>query len=422
MANFTSPADAILGLTKSVAKDWTKQRKAEERNANAATGRTTRLIRSRRMTIREAAFQVMDDAYDKASAGGTLPVNPRQIYYAARRAILLATGVDALESGYFLQTLLSEYQEEYDCDHWDLIWDARGHFTEPHTRLVVPVGTLQVRQYVGDRPQLGDPVEIDPNQLYPTKGPEHRYNTVFFVEKEGFDPIFEAAHISARFDVSIMSTKGMSTTSARLLLDRLVDRGVEKILVLHDLDVSGFSIFGTLGTDSPRYTFENEVPIIDVGLRLSDVDELGLLHEPFTTNKNPHSVAETLSRHGATQDEIDLLIQRTSGVRGFEGERVELNAMTSDELVDFIERKFEEHGVSKIIPADSVLEQHARRMLERHTVLRELDKLLPEIRKQVAKTKLPEDLRTRVAGLLENSPELPWDAAIGMIMVAAARA
>ncbi len=279
----------------------------------------------------------------------------------------------------------------------------------------MPIGTLQVRQYVGDRPRLGDPVEIDPNQLYPTKGPEHRYNTVLFVEKEGFDPIFEAAHISDRFDVAIMSTKGMSTTSARLLLDRLVDRGVEKILVLHDFDVSGFSIFGTLGTNSRRYTFKNEVPIIDIGLRLSDIDELGLLHEPFTAKKNPRSVAETLRRHGATQDEIDLLIQRTSGFRGFEGERVELNAMTSDELVDFIERKFEEHGVSKIIPTDDVLEQHARRMLERHAVLRELDKLLPEIRKRVAETKLPEDLRARVEELLEDNPELPWDAAVANI-------
>ncbi len=281
----------------------------------------------------------------------------------------------------------------------------------------MPIGTLQVREYFGDRLRLGDPVEIDPNQLYPTKGPEHRYNTVLFVEKEGFGPIFQASQLADRFDVAIMSTKGMSTTSARLLLDRLVDRGVEKILVLHDLDVSGFSIFGTLGTNSRRYTFENEVPIIDIGLRLCDVDELGLLHEPFAANnKNPHSVAETLRRHGATPDEIDLLIQRTSGSRGFDGERVELNALTSDELVDFIERKFGEHGVSKIIPTDEVMEQHARRMLERHTVLRELDKLLPEIRKQVAKTKLPDDLRTHVAELLEDSPELPWDAAVAEII------
>src|SRR5262249_16076823 len=256
-----SPADAILGLTKSVAKDWTKQRKAEERDANAAAARQTRLIRSERMTIRDAAFQVMDEAYQKASAGGTLPVNPRQIYYPARRSILVENRADVLESGYFLQALLPQYMEEYDCDDWDLIWDARGHFAEPHTGEVVPIGTLQVRQYMGDRPELGDPVEINPDALFPTQGPENRYTTVLFVEKEGFDPIFEASRIAERFDVALMSTKGMSTTAARLLLDRLVDRGVEKVLVLHDFDISGFSICGTLGTDSGRYVFNNKVPI-----------------------------------------------------------------------------------------------------------------------------------------------------------------
>jgi hypothetical protein len=55
-------------------------------------------------------------------------------------------------------------------------------------------------------------------------------------------------------------------------------------------------------------------------------------------------------------------------------------------------------------------------MLERHAVLRELDKLLPEIRKRVAETKLPEDLRIHVEELLEENPKLPWDAAVADMM------
>ena len=47
-----------------------------------------------------------------------------------------------------------------------------------------------------------------------------------------------------------MSTKGMSTT-ARLLLDRLAPQ-IEKVLVLHDFDVSGFSIFGTQRAEKSR--------------------------------------------------------------------------------------------------------------------------------------------------------------------------
>jgi DNA topoisomerase VI subunit A len=418
-AKFISPADAILGLTKSVTKDWTKQRRAEERDANAASTRMTRMVRSQRMTIKDAAFQVMADAYDKASSGGKLPVNPRQIYYAARRTILLATGRDSLESGYFLQTLLPAYMAEVDCDDWDLIWDARGHFVEPHTEETVPLGTLEVRQYVGDRPYLGSPVEINSEALYPTKGPEHRYSTVLFVEKEGFDPIFKASHLAERFDVAIMSTKGMSTTAARLLLDRLVDRGVKQVLALHDFDISGFSIFGTLGTDSGRYKFENAVSVVDIGLRLTDVDRLDLLHEPFTVKKNRYLAAETLKRHGATQDEINFLIREKKiyTLAGeLEGERVELNAMTSDELITFIEGKFEEHGVSKVVPDDDVLELHARRMLERRMVLREMDKLLPDIRKRVADTALPADLQELVEGLLEEQPAIPWDAAVAEII------
>ena len=90
--------------------------------------------------------------------------------------------------------------------------------------------------------------------------------------------------------------------------------------------------------------------------------------------------------------------------------------MTSDELVEFIERKFEEHGVRKIIPTDDVLEQHARRMLERQMVLRALDGLLPDIRKQAAEAELPDDLRRRVQEQLDDRPELPWDAAIAEIL------
>ena len=44
------------------------------------------------MTIREAAWQVMPQAYLKASSGGTLPAHARQIMYAARGEIQRLTG------------------------------------------------------------------------------------------------------------------------------------------------------------------------------------------------------------------------------------------------------------------------------------------------------------------------------------------
>jgi DNA topoisomerase VI subunit A len=92
----------------------------------------------------------------------------------------------------------------------------------------------------------------------------------------------EAAQIAERFDVGIMSTKGLSVTAARRLLDELsASPYLKRVVVLHDFDVYAFSIFGTLFNDTRRYAFENEVPVVDLGLRLSDVEALELDPEPY---------------------------------------------------------------------------------------------------------------------------------------------
>ena len=50
---------------------------------------------------------------------------------------------------------------------------------------------------------------------YPTLGPEHRFSAILFIEKEGFMPLFEAVNLKERFDIAIMSTKGMSVIASR---------------------------------------------------------------------------------------------------------------------------------------------------------------------------------------------------------------
>jgi DNA topoisomerase VI subunit A len=119
---------------------------------------------------------------------------------------------------------------------------------------------------------------------FPTSGPENRFDTILFVEKEGFEPLFQATRIAERFDIGVMSTKGMSVTASRMLVDKLSRRGVRQILVLHDFDVSGFSIFGTLGTTNRRYTFETAVASRDIGLRLADIQAMDLQSEPVATS------------------------------------------------------------------------------------------------------------------------------------------
>jgi len=106
---------SIIDLVTSVTKDWAKQRKAEERHARSITRRREVLTYSRRTTIKDAAYEVMESAYLKASANGALPAHARQVMYAGRSYIQDVTG-KALDDQYFTQTLLPDYITEHGRD------------------------------------------------------------------------------------------------------------------------------------------------------------------------------------------------------------------------------------------------------------------------------------------------------------------
>jgi hypothetical protein len=183
-------------------------------------------------------------------------------------------------------------------------------------------------------------------------------------------------------------------------------RGIEQIFALHDFDVSGFSIFGTLGTSNRRYWFSNRIGLVDIGLRLVDVEAMGLESEPAMTSGNWQTRVRTLLRHGATKEEIAFL----------QGERVELNAMTSRQLVDFVEAKLAEHGVLKLVPDEGTLQQHARRLIEQQRAAAAVAKLKTKLLKEAAKVPLPPDLRQAVEQRLVEHPQMPWDAALAALL------
>jgi hypothetical protein len=310
------------------------------------------------MSVKDAAHAVMVEAYMKASGNGTLPAPARMIMYAARPMILELTGRTSFNDAYFTQTLLPDYLNEYPevTAAWDVVYDARGHFSEPHTGHVAALGTIEVRDYLGLRAGKPGRPRVATSILYPTHGPEYRYNNILFCEKEGFLPLFDAARLADRYDLAVMSSKGMSVTAARQLLDQLCPR-VERIFVLHDFDVAGFSIFGTLGTDSRRYEFDHDLSdtIVDIGLRLADVQAMDLQSEIVNVDERP-ARRYTLAEHGATAEETRFLLPWSDEPC----RRIELNAMTAPQLIAFVEAALNDHGVEKVIPDAAVLEAHAR--------------------------------------------------------------
>src|SRR5512132_3843687 len=141
--------------------------------------------------------------------------------YAARGKIQDRTG-KSLDGRYFTQTLLPDFiAEKPDLTAgWKVVFDARGHLVEPHTNRPVPLGTLEVESYLRS---LGDPYLLEPTASMPgieTSGPSGRYGALLFCEKEGFNELFREVQLGERYDLAIMSTKGVSVTAARRLVDR----------------------------------------------------------------------------------------------------------------------------------------------------------------------------------------------------------
>ena len=405
--NSRADADALLDVVTAVTRTWTRQRKAELRDRSREISRRDALARRRRVTIKDAAWQVMGAAYRHASANGTLPANARQIMYAARPDILRLTRREQLDDDYFTQTLLPDYMAEHpdETAEWDVVYDARGHFAEPHTDRLISLGTINVRGYLREvathAPPRGliDP-DLPPLPIFPTCGPKHRYDAVLFLEKEGFGDLLRAARIAERYDLAIMSTKGLSNTAARRLVDHLCAEFNLPLLVLHDFDRSGFSIVGTLQRATRRYTFKNDLRVIDIGLRLADVDAYDLQTEP-STNVGDGDIA-TLRLNGANDEEIYLLRQA----------RVELNAFTSDQFVVWLESKLKEHGVTKVVPDDAALELAYRRSIAARYFEDHAHDLIEAARRHAAAADLPSDLRSRMEQALQKDPARSWHAVL----------
>jgi hypothetical protein len=234
--------------------------------------------------LKAAAYEAIPQAYMAASDNGRLPANVRQIFYQVRPMVRAAIGSNIWKnSAAFTQNVFQSYLRDNpeETSNWDIVYDARGHFSEPHMQKQIGCGTLEVRGYTNsweNAPGLN--IEID--ETFPTSGPKNRYHFALFIEKEGFDALLDRARIAERYDLAVFSTKGMPVTAARQLVEKLSAAGVT-VLIAHDFDIAGISIAHWLWHDNDRYEFQQQPRVIDLGLRLADGEKV----EPTTRGTGP---------------------------------------------------------------------------------------------------------------------------------------
>ena len=108
--------------------------------------------------------------------------------------------------------------------------------------------------------------------------------------------------------------------------------------------------------------------------------------------------------NGATRAEAEFLLTQ----------RIELNALTSDQLVAFIERKLNEHGIKKLIPKADLLRDAYRIFINSKRLEKVFEERIEEIENEHIST--PANLKARVAAYLRQYREKRWDEAIAAIV------
>jgi hypothetical protein len=413
MAKKNSMADDIINAVTTATKKWAKTIQKEERNPSTRRYRFQRMTHEAGVKFREAAWEIMERAYNKASGNSSYTALARQIMYAARPFIQEKVGKE-LQSKYFTQTLLPDYIEEFGCHHWKTGYDPRGHLIEPHDGQTLSLGTDEVRHFLQD---IRDPKHVAAvltGANIDFNGPKHNWSGLLFIEKEGFGPLMREAQFADRYDLATMSTKGMSVTAARELADEICGKFDIPLLTFRDFDKTGFSISGTLQRDTRRYEFKHNIEVIELGLSLNDVRALGLeqnFEHQVLKKGRKEVLVDNLYENGATTEEVTFMFADWEKHPGCL-RRVELNALTSPQFVQFLDDKLRQHGIEKVVPQADELANAYSLFVGNAKVEAVIKKAVDNMDEDDEEIEVPEDLEQQVRKYLEDHPTARWDEAV----------
>jgi hypothetical protein len=316
------------------------------------------------------------------------------------------TGLTSFTDGYFTGTLLPQFLQDHPTltDRWKVAYDKRGAVIQPHTGQSVGLGTIDIDRMTSQFKL--EPMSKLTSFNYTNASPEMRFSGVLFVEKEGFNQAIIESGLLERYDIALASTKGNSVVALRVLLDEMVTRNPDfKVFTMTDFDISGASIRTTLTKDNElRYVFKNNIKTIPVCVsweQARDLHELGL-SEPVKLD--PKMDLEEKFKFLLFENNVDR-----NGVRFLlhNQRRVEINALTTAEILGLIQDAFERHG-TKVLPDQEHLEGAWKEQL----LAARLEVAEASLRKELSTVPMPDDLSDHVEAILQADPSKSWDQAV----------
>ncbi len=285
--------------------------------------------RRARPSIRDVVVKLLPDALKIEEASGLL-FNTRRLVYRIRDQVRQRTG-QVLEQNYF-DKLLTEIEAERGDLSPLLIREARGYFSIPHDGRDTPLGTLTVREF---------------------QRPPWRFNKIVAIEKNDLRLMLKQAGWDKRHDAVLMSAVGFNTRAARDLIAEMNEP--LRVYSVHDADGPGTVIQHTL-QHATLARAARKIEVIDLGLQPWEGLALALAVEkvPIRYAKNGEPIRRPVGAY--IRERTDRAPTGETWEEWLQHSRVELNAFTSAELIDWLDNKMAELGDGKLIPPDNILQ------------------------------------------------------------------
>ena len=361
------------------------------------------------ITVKAAAYRVMEEAYVKVSDNGKYWANARQLMYAARPQILKMCKGESFTDAYFTGKVLPEflYDNPELTEQWRIAYDKRGSLIQPHTRQSIGLGTVEVDTFGRHNSFIyNNPVN---DFSYANAAPDRRFGGVLFIEKEGFHQSIMESGILEKYDLALASTKGQPNIAIRALLDNMAANPEFKVFTITDFDISGVSIRDVLTKDNHlRYTYSNNIKPIKICVDWPLAQQLHDegLSEPINIGdeqKLDKIYATLIENHGLEHNAAHFLTGRKL--------RVEVNALTTSQLLNIIDKKLAQHCV-KVLPD----REHLVGAWREQKVANALKERQKELQAEFSDQQPPYGILDDVRDLLAEEPELSWDEALSKLM------
>lgn len=341
---------------------------------------------SKKKDQKEVVLERLEEGIAKASGDGQYRYSLRQIFYAVRPYVIDESGVDH-DPGYdYFSKIIAQYESEYG-NIPGMYRDPRGIVYHPHLSQTIPLGTIAVENYTR---------------------PAWTFNKVIYIEKEGFFETLISDRWPEKNDCALLTAKGQATAAAKDLIDLLGDSEEEEeellFFCIHDADAAGTMIYQALqeGTLSRP---GRKVKVINLGLEPWEAIEMGLPKEKVERrDKNRRApVAEYVSSEWATW---------------LQSYRVELNAMTTPQFLEWLNNKMNKFGQGKLIPPEKILTKRLKESAVVQIEEKVRDKILHDagynkIVKETVENAIPilekiSGLKNKIAVELKRIPEHSW--------------